>query len=118
MTGRQSLTGRHLMTGVLIALLTGIQPTAAKGSSFQQGSPQPAPAPPPAPYKKLFQPPPLDQAARAQRREQDARTAAPRVLGGMPVIPLDPCIDPKIFIGQSPGDARYTIRVVPLLSCR
>lgn len=112
------MTGRHIMTGVLIALLTSIQPAFANRSSFQQGSLPPAPARPPAPYKKLFQPPPLDQVARAQRRAQDARSAAPRVVGGMPVMPLDPCIDPKIFIGRRPEDSRYTIRVIPPPICK
>lgn len=102
MTGRQFLTGRHFLSGVLIVLLSSIQPVFAEGSSIQQGSPQPAPKRPVDPYQKLFQQPRLDQVARALRRAQDTRSSAPRVEGGMAVIPLDPCIDPKIFVGQKP----------------
>ena len=57
----------------------------------------PALAGPPS-YQKLFQPKPLEQVAREQRRsEQDARTRR-GVVNGMPSIPLDPAVDPKIFV--------------------
>jgi hypothetical protein len=87
---------------VLIVLLGSIQPVFANGSSLQQTSPKPAPKRPVDPYKKLFQQPMLDHVARALQRAQEARSSAPRVVGGMAVIPLDPCVDPKIFIGQKP----------------
>jgi hypothetical protein len=102
MTGRQFLTGRHFLSGVLIALLCSIQPVFANGSSLQQTSTKPAPKRPVDPYQKLFQQPRLDQVARALQRAQDTRSSAPRVERGMAVIPLDPCIDPKIFAGQKP----------------
>lgn len=52
------------------------------------------------PYSGLFQTPDL----RTTARQQDApATPQPRVEGGMPRIQLDPCIDPKIFIGQKPS---------------
>jgi len=103
LTGRHILTGREFLTGVLIVLLSSIQPMFASGSSLQQGSPKPAPKRPVDPYQKLFQQPLLDQVARALQRAQDARSSAPRVVDGMAVIPLDPCVDPKIFsIGQRP----------------
>lgn len=51
----------------------------------------------PVSYGKLFQAKPLEQVAREQRRaEQDARTRR-GVVNGMPSIPLDPSVDPKIF---------------------
>jgi hypothetical protein len=90
------------LTGVLTVLLSSLQPVFADGSTLQQGSPQPAPKRPVDPYKKLFQQPMLDQVARALQRAQDARSSAQRVVGGMAAIPLDPCIDPKIFVGQKP----------------
>jgi hypothetical protein len=89
------------LSGVLIALLSSIQPVIADGSSLQQGAPQSAPKRRVDPYKKLFQQPMLDQVARALQRAREARSPAPRVVGGRPVIPLDPCIDPKIFIGRN-----------------
>lgn len=56
----------------------------------------PALAGPPS-YHKLFQPKPLEQVAREQRRaEQDARLRR-GVVNGVPSIPLDPSVDPKIF---------------------
>ena len=90
------------MSGVLIVVLSSVQPVFANGSSYQQGSPKPAPTRRVDPYTKLFQQPTLDQVARALQRARDARAPAPRVVGGRPVMPLDPCIDPKIFIGQKP----------------
>lgn len=99
---RRFLPGRHFSTAVLIVLLSSIQPVFADGSSMQQGSPPPAPKRRVDPYKKLFQQPMLEHVARALQRARDARAPAPRVVGGRPVIPLDPCIDPKIFIGQRP----------------
>jgi hypothetical protein len=87
---------------VLIVLLSSIQPVFANGSSLQQSSPKPAPKGRVDPYEKLFQQPRLEQVARALQRARDARSPAPRVVGGRPVLPLDPCIDPKIFIGQRP----------------
>ena len=57
----------------------------------------PALAGPPS-YNKLFQPKSLEQVARQQQRaKQDARTRR-GVVNGMPSIPLDPNVDPKIFI--------------------
>jgi hypothetical protein len=57
----------------------------------------PALAGPPS-YNKLFQPKPLEQVAREQRRaEQDTRTRR-GVVDGLPSIPLNPNVDPKIFI--------------------
>src|SRR5687768_17182324 len=97
------MTGRHILSGVLIVLLSSTQSIFADGSSLQQGSPQPAPKGRVDPYKKLFQQPMLDQVVRALQRAQDARVSAPRVVGGMSLIPLDPCVDPKIFIGQRPA---------------
>ena len=96
------MTGRHILTAVLIVLLSSIQPVLADGSSTQQRSPQPAPKRRVDPYQKLFQQPRLEQVARALQRAQDTRSSAPRVERGMAVIPLDPCIDPKVFIGQKP----------------
>ncbi len=96
---------RHVSAAVLIVLLSSIQPVFADGSSLQQSSPKPAPKRPVDPYEKLFQQPRLDHVARALlralQRAQDARSSGPRVVGGRPVIPLDPCIDPKIFIGRN-----------------
>ena len=52
----------------------------------------------PVSYSKLFQAKPLEQVSREQRRaEQDARTRR-GVVNGMPSIPLDPSVDPKIFV--------------------
>lgn len=52
----------------------------------------------PVSYDKLFQAKPLEQVAREQRRaEQDARTRR-GVVNGIPSIPLDPNVDPKIFV--------------------
>jgi hypothetical protein len=52
----------------------------------------------PVSYNKLFQIKPLEQVAREQRRAaQDARTKR-GVVNGMPSIPLNPSVDPKIFI--------------------
>ena len=118
MTGRHFLTGWHLMTGLLVLLLAGIQPLLANGSLLQQGSPQRAPTPRVDPYKSLFQPPPLEQTAPAQRRTDPTMTSAPRIVCGTLVIPADPNIDPKIFIERRPDDTHYTIRAIPAPVCK
>lgn len=110
--------GRRHLSGVLIVVLSSIQPVFANGSSFQQGSSPPAPTRRVDPYKKLFQQPPLDQTARAQRRADTAASTAPRVVCGMTVIPMDPSIDPKMIIPRPPGDTRYTIRAIPPPICK
>ena len=111
--GRRYLTGRHFLAAVLIVLLSSIRPAIADGESFQSGS-QPAPTRRADPYKKLFQPPPLEQMARAQR----PTSSAPRIVCGMIVIPTDPNIDPKIFIERKPDDTRYTIRSIEPPVCK
>ena len=102
MTGRQFVTGRHLLSAVLVVLLTSIQPVFAQGRD---------------PYKKLFQQPSIEQTARVQQRAQPA-APPPRVVCGMRVIPMDPNIDPKIFAGPKPGDTRYTIRAIEPPVCK
>jgi hypothetical protein len=52
----------------------------------------------PVSYNKLFQPKPLEQAAREQRRAEQDAGAKRGVVNGMPSIPLNPKVDPKIFI--------------------
>ena len=111
------MTGRQLLTGVLFVLLSGVQPLFASGSSSQQAGQQPAPTRP-APYKKLFQLQPLEQVARAQRREEAARSTAPRVVCGMTLIPVDPAIDPKMAIAPKNEDTRYTIRAIEPPICK
>ena len=81
--------GKRHVSGVLVLLLSSVVPAFAQGSRAN-------------PYQNLFKPPDLKAAARAQPRAQDARSSTPRVVGAMPLIPLDPCVDPKIFIGQRP----------------
>ena len=110
------MTGRRLLTGVLL-VLSGVQPLFASGSSSQQAAQQLAPARP-APYKKLFQLQPLEEVARAQRREKAARPAAPRVVCGMTLIPVDPAIDPKMLVEPKNGDTRYTIRAIEPPICK
>lgn len=75
---RHFLSGACFLSGVLVA-----STTAFAG---------------PVSYNKLFQAKPLEQVAREQRREeQDARTRR-GVVNAMPSIPLDPSVDPKIFV--------------------
>ena len=86
LTGRQLLTGWHRLPGVLLLLLSGVVPAFAQASRAN-------------PYQNLFKPPDLKATARQQNAPA---TPQLRVEGGMPRIQLDPCIDPKIFIGQKP----------------
>ena len=106
---------------LLVALavsFSSAQPVFGDGTASQQPSPQPAPMRRVDPYKKLFQQPPLDQTARAERRADAAASTAPRVVCGMTVIPADPNIDPKMIIRRPPDDTRYTIRVIPPPLCK
>jgi hypothetical protein len=105
LTGRQFLTGRRLLTGGLIVLLSSVVPALAQGSRAN-------------PYQNLFKPPDLKAAARAEQRDNATRASEPRVVCGMKVIPADPNIDPKIFV-ERPADAtRYTMRVIPPPICK
>ncbi len=86
------MTGRQFLTGVLIVLVCGVRPALAQQ---KQGWKRQA-----TPYGNLFQTP--DLKASAEKQSVPA-SPLPRVVGGMPLIPLDPCVDPKIFIGQRPA---------------
>jgi hypothetical protein len=57
----------------------------------------PALAGPPS-YNKLFQQKPLEQVAREQRRPELETRTKRGVVNGMPSMPLDPNVDPKIFV--------------------
>ena len=97
---------RHVFTAVLI-VLCGVLPALA-----QQ---KPAWKRQPTPYRGLFQTEDLRATA---KKAQEAPASQPRVVCGMSVIPMDPNIDPKIFIERKPDDTRYTIRSIPPLACR
>jgi hypothetical protein len=102
---REGGTGRHLLTGVLILLLSSVVPSLAQGSRKN-------------PYQKLFQPRDLNDVARAQQRDNARPATEPRVVCGMKVIPVDPNIDPKIFIQREPDDTRYTMRSIAPSICK
>ena len=67
------------------------------------------------PYKNLFKPPGLEQAARQQRARQLVQAAAeaakPRVVCGMTLIPA-PNVDPRMVLEPKTDDTRYTIRAI------
>ena len=82
LTGARFLTGACCLTGVLV-----VSPPAFAGRPS---------------YHKLFQVKPLEQVAREQRRvEADARQRR-GIVNGMPSIPLDASVDPKIFVQPRP----------------
>ena len=99
------MTGRQLLTGMLIVLLSSVVPASAQGSRAN-------------PYQNLFKPPDLKAAARAEQRDNARRATEPRVVCGMTVIPADPNIDPKIFVERPPDPTRYTMRIVPPPVCK
>jgi hypothetical protein len=99
------LTGRHLLSGVLLLLLSSVVPAFAQGSRAN-------------PYQNLFKPPDLKAAARAEQRDNATRATEPRVVCGMKVIPADPNIDPKIFVERRADPTRYTMRIVPPPVCK
>lgn len=105
MTGRQLLTGWHLLSAGLVLLLISAMPSFAQASRAN-------------PYQNLFKPPDLKAAARAEQRDNAARAKEPRVVCGMLVIPMDPNIDPKIFVERPADPTRYTMRVVPPPVCK
>jgi hypothetical protein len=76
-----------LVLGAIV--LFGVAPSAAQS----RNSPQPA-----NPYKSLFQTRPLEQVARDQRRAVPDAQKKRGIVNGMPFVPLDPGVDPKIFI--------------------
>jgi hypothetical protein len=45
-------------------------------------------------------------------------TSQPRVVCGMTLIPIDPNVDPKIYVEPRRGDMRYSIRAIPPPVCR
>ena len=99
------MTGWDLVTAVVIVLLSTVVPAFAQASRAN-------------PYKPLFQPRDLREVAQAEQRDAARRAAEPRVACGMKVIPMDPNIDPKIFIPRQPDDTRYTIRSIPPSICK
>jgi hypothetical protein len=53
----------------------------------------------PTPYRGLFQA--EDLRATAKKQQDAPAPQRPRVVAGRPVVILDPCIDPKMFIGRN-----------------
>jgi hypothetical protein len=45
-------------------------------------------------------------------------TSQPRVVCGMTLIPIDPNVDPKIYVEPRRGDTRYSIRAIPPPVCK
>ena len=102
MPGKEHLAGAALLAGGL--LLSDGVPAFAQASRAN-------------PYKNLFQSPDLKQVARAQASSPPP-SAQPRVVCGMSVIPMDPNIDPKIFVPRPADPTRYPMRVVPPTVCK
>lgn len=92
---------------VIVALLVSVSPAAAQSKY----APEPA-----NPYKNLFQPKTIEQAARSQQRADN--TAKPRVVCGMTLIPADPGIDPKIYVAPRNDATHDTMRVIPPAICK
>ena len=91
LSGRQFLPGRQLLTGVLMVLVGGVHPALAQQTHGWKRQP--------TPYHGLFQTEDLTAAAKKQR--EAPAPEPPRVVGGRPVVRLDPCSDPKMFVGRN-----------------
>ena len=105
MTGRQFLTGRQLLSGVLLLLLGNVVPAFAQASRAN-------------PYQTLFQTRDLKDVARMQQRNDAPSPSEPRIVCGMTIIPADPKIDPKMVIERPRDDVRYTMRSIEPSVCK
>ena len=74
---------------------------------------QPRPKVRPNPYTKLFKVPDLRTTTPVP-----PETSRPRVVCGMTLIPIDPDIDPKIYVEPRRDGTRYSIRAVPPPICK
>ena len=99
---------RHVVAAVFIVLACGGQPALAQQKPGWKRQP--------TPYRGLFQTEDLKATAKKQREAPASQP--PRVVCGMPVIPMDPNIDPKMIIPRPPDDTRYTIRAIPPPICK
>lgn len=99
------MTARHFTSAALLVIFAAT-PAFAQPPKWKRQ---------PTPYSGLFQTPDLKEAA---RRQKAPATPPPRVVCGMLVMPMDPNIDPKIFIERKPDGTRYTIRSIPPPICK
>ena len=111
MSGRAFLSGRGLLSGVLIVLLGGSSLVFANDGALRQSG-APSAKLFVKPYSKLFQSPAIEQTVRVQQRvESAADSTKPRVVCGMTLIPA-PNVDPKMVIQPRTDTTRYTIRAI------
>lgn len=71
------------------------------------------------PYSRLFETPDLRTATPVQRLSAPRpETSQPRVVCGMTLIPIDPNVDPRIYVEPGRSDIRYSIRAIPPPVCK
>jgi hypothetical protein len=111
------------------ALLVSAQPvvasesanaTQAGGIGERTGSLlQPQPKVRGNPYSRLFEVPDLRTTTPVRRLSAPLlETSQPRVVCGMTLIPIDPNVDPKIYVEPRRSDTRYSIRAIPPPVCK
>jgi len=71
------------------------------------------------PYGRLFEAPVLTPTTPVRGLSAPLPgTGQPRVVCGMTLIPIDPSVDPKIYVEPRRSDTRFTIRAIPPPVCR
>jgi hypothetical protein len=72
-----------------------------------------------SPYSRLFAVPDLKGTMSQPPALESVRDLdKPTVVCGTKLVPIDPAIDPKIYLEPRRGDTRYSMRVVPSPVCR
>lgn len=112
-----------------VALLLSLQPVVASEST---GAPQasgigertgtllqPQFEIPGKPYSRLFEAPDLRKTTPVRPLSAPLpETSQPKVVCGMTLIPIDPSIDPKIYVESRQRDTRYSIRAIRPPICK